>query len=85
MKVISTPDYTTWKHEFTCGTCSSKLCANHTDLKYRVEKRWVSDSYSDGGDYSKTDYYYVVCSVCRTEYEICYPIVIPYFLKKKVK
>ena len=84
MKVLSKPDYTTWKYEFTCYTCASKLCADYTDLKYRIEKKWRSDAYGDGGDYCPTDHYYIVCSVCNKETEINYT-KIPYLLQEKIK
>jgi hypothetical protein len=84
MKVISKPDYTTWTYGFTCGTCKSELIADHNDLKHRIEKRWVSDSYDDGGDYEKTDVFYLTCPVCSVEKEVS-DEVIPYLLQTKLR
>jgi C4-type Zn-finger protein len=88
VKIISEPDYTTWTYSFTCSVCSSKLHADHTDLKYRLQKKWVSDAYGDGGDYQKVDHFYVVCPTCDSETELNpYDIQtnIPYLLRMKVK
>jgi hypothetical protein len=88
LKVISTPDYTTWTYQFTCSACKSKLSADHTDLKYRVEKKWQSDSYGDGGDYQAFDHYYVICPACGGETAISVKqpgAEIPLLLQKKVK
>lgn len=88
MKVLSTPDYTTWTYKFTCYTCESELQADYTDLKYRTIKEWSSDSMGDGGYYADTDYYHLVCPVCTKETQI-HPnekgVNISYLLQEKVK
>jgi transcription elongation factor Elf1 len=90
LKIVAKPDPTTWKHEFTCYKCASKLEADHTDLKYRVASIWYQDVMDDfgGGSYSAKDHYYVVCPVCNTEKEL-HPNAagtnIPYLLCERVK
>lgn len=89
MKVISKPDYTTWTFEFICFTCKSKLQADYTDLKYRIEKKWSSSVYGDGdGCCYNEDIYYLVCPVCIKETHL-QPnekgVNISYLLQEKVK
>lgn len=88
MKIIDKPDYTTWKYEFTCLTCASKLCADHTDLKFRITEQWYSGRDFDEGYYAKVDYYFIVCSVCNKERQIipnAMGVNLPYLLQEKVK
>lgn len=89
MKVISKPDITTWTYEFICYTCKSKLQADYTDLKYRIEKKWSSSAYGDGdGSSYDADYFYVICPVCSKETGIipnAMGVNINYLLQEKVK
>lgn len=89
MKVISKPDITAWTYKFTCFTCKSELQADHTDLKYRVEKKWSSSAYGDSdGCYYDYDHYYVVCPVCGKETGLtpnAQGVNISYLLQEKVK
>jgi transcription elongation factor Elf1 len=89
MKVISKPDYTTWKYEFTCYTCTSKLSADYTDLKYKTTKQWYGGRDVDDGFEADVDNYYFICPICGHEKSFRFPnekgLEIPYLLQEKVK
>lgn len=84
MKVISSPDLSTWKYQCTCGICTSKLEANADDLLYKMDKQWYSDSMGDGGYYADVEIFYVNCPVCDKTVNV-HPGDIPYLLKEKTK
>lgn len=89
MKIVSKPDYSDWKYEFTCGTCTSELSADHHDLRYKTTKVWYSGRDIDDSYQADQDCYYFVCPVCGHEKSFTSPnekgLAIPYLLQQKVK
>lgn len=69
MKIISTPDYSTWKQELQCDFCSTKIEIEIKDVKYKAVKTWYEDYY-DGGYYANVDTFYVGCPICKKDVNV---------------
>lgn len=84
MKVLSSPDLSTWKYQLTCDTCNSKLEADQDDVCSKIESKFYSGTMGDAGYYANNEVFYVTCSMCYKELNV-HPGDIPYLLKEKIK
>ena len=86
MKVTYQPDISTWSTNCECSRCYSKMEISGDDLCHQVKKKWYSDAYGDGGDYSNADVYYVICPICSNQIDINQTSTkMPFLLTKQVK
>jgi hypothetical protein len=83
MKVISTPDISTWNLTFTCYQCKSQLEAGSDDLQFKEVRKYNYDSDMDDRGHM-VDTYYVMCPVCSLDHGVS-DERLPHLLKEKAK